>query len=204
MNYNCVSDLVNLAKEKLPSDIFDFVAGGAMDELTLNRNEAAFKEQLLLPRCLRPVNTLNTSIQLFGMNLSVPFLASPIAFQSLAHTDGEIGTIRAIEAFKSGMILSTMSSKRLEHIADEANDAVLYFQLYIYKDRTFTENLIRRAERANYRAIVITIDVPIMGRRYRDMQNKFKLPTHCIAENLPQALVSKRRSGASPDKSHCN
>lgn len=201
MSYICVNDLAEIAKEKLPSDIFNFIAGGAMNEITLNRNEAAFKEQLILPRCLNPVGQLNTSIQLFDKCLSAPIFASPIAFQSLAHPEGEIATMRAIDALQLGMISSTMSSKSLEQIASEAHFAALYFQLYIYKNRTFTERLIKRAERANYQAIVITIDVPIMGRRYRDIRAKFNLPTHCIAENLPEELVEELHSQHNSDAS---
>lgn len=178
-----LSDFENLARKKLSLDVYDYYAGGANDEVTLQRNLDAFNKILLAPRVLQNMNACNTEIKFFGLDLSMPVIIAPIAFQALANQDGEVATAKAAATVGIPAIISTMSTVALEEVIAKVNTP-LWFQLYIYKDRQVTFDLIHRAEVAGYKAIVLTVDVPVMGNRERDIRNQFKLPPHLGAANL--------------------
>ena len=154
---------------------WDYYAGAACDERTLDENCAAFSRIKLLPRVLVDVSHIDTRVSALGAPLSMPVMLAPTAFNKLAHPDGEAAAARAAAAAGTLMVASTISTCTLEEIASAA-DGPRWFQLYVYKERSVTEELIARAEAAVYRAIVLTVDTPLLGRRERDVRNSFELP----------------------------
>src|SRR3990167_9612953 len=180
MDYVNIDEIEYAAKLKLPESVYDFCAGGSSDEITLKRNRSVFSEVGLVPRVLTGCDTVNLAVNVLGIYLPFPILGAPIAFQCLLHVDGEIAIANALH--NNGLIYtcSTMSTISLEEIA-EKSPGLNFFQLYALKDHNLTLQLIRCAEMAGYRAIMLTVDVPIMGKRERDLKNKFTLPEHLYA-----------------------
>lgn len=177
------NDFEIAAKLKLDQPIYDFIAGGAGDEYTLRRNSEEFKYLQLTPRIFQNKGTIQTNINLLNQELSQPLLVAPTAFHRSVHHLGEIATVNAVNEAGLGMILSTMSSISLEEVAKNAN-CLLWFQLYLYKDRSVTQQLINRAEQAGFKALVLTVDVPIMGTRERDKRNQLKLQHELLLGNF--------------------
>ncbi|TCO49823.1 alpha-hydroxy acid oxidase [Actinocrispum wychmicini] len=175
-----------LARDRLPADVYDFVAGGAEDEVTLRANESAFGRLRLLPRVLRGPATRELGVSLLGMDATMPVLIAPTAFHRLAHPEGEKLTARAAAAAGAIMIVSMGSTVAIEDIADAGGQSLaLWFQLYVQPDWAVTEALVRRAERAGCRALVVTVDLTVFGRRERDHRNGFHdLPEGLHCENL--------------------
>lgn len=178
-----LADYEPLARERLGEAAWAYFAGGAGDEWTLRENVAAFRRLPLRARVLRDLSGASTRTTLFGAELSAPILLAPVAFQRLAHPDGEMATVVAAGALDTHMVVSTQASISLEELAANAA-APLWFQLYIQPDRAFTEQLVRRAERAGYRAIVVTVDAPVTGMRNREQRAGFALPPDIEAVNL--------------------
>ncbi|MCH8814246.1 MAG: alpha-hydroxy-acid oxidizing protein [Chloroflexi bacterium] len=184
------------ARGKMPRDAFDFIAGGAEDEITLRDNRESFQRIRLLPRFLTGVSTVDLSTTVLGHDLSMPVMLAPVALQKLAHPDGEVAAVRAAAAACVLPIVSTISSLSLEHIAD-ASDGPKWFQLYCYNDRSVTQRLVERAEAARYGAIVLTVDVPRLGRRERDHRNNLSFP-----EDIgPGNFDAEANLGAVPEES---
>uniref|UniRef100_A0A1I7XM38 FMN hydroxy acid dehydrogenase domain-containing protein n=1 Tax=Heterorhabditis bacteriophora TaxID=37862 RepID=A0A1I7XM38_HETBA len=173
-----VDDYQNDAKNHLEKVAHDYYESGANDEYTLKRNEAAYKKLLIRPRCLQDVSSVDTSIEWFGKIHKFPIGIAPTAFHKMACKDGELSTLKGAADTNSLMICSSWSNTSLEEVAIKGKQmgAQLWFQLYIYKDRSVTEALVSRAEAAGYQAFVLTVDTPILGRRIADMRNGFSLP----------------------------
>lgn len=177
------------ARATLPAAVYDYFAGGAEDETTLEMNTAAFRRFVLRPRVLVDVSRIDPSIELFGQRLAFPVLLAPAAFQRLAHPDGELATARAAHAADTVLVSSTLSTVRLEDIAAAA-PGHLWFQLYAFKDRGLTRELVARAQTAGCRALCLTVTVPVQGNRERDTRNAFQLPPGIEMANFagaPQA-----------------
>ncbi|MCW5590138.1 MAG: alpha-hydroxy-acid oxidizing protein [Legionellales bacterium] len=172
-----------LAKKKLEKSIFDYVCGGSGNEITLQSNNAAFQKFTFLPQSLKGIVKVDTSVNLLGNKLKTPVLIAPTAFHKMLHPEGEIAMAKAVENSGSLMIVSTMATTSLEKIS-QSTQSPLWFQLYVFENQNITLELIRRAENAGYKAIVITVDVPLMATRHRDKNNFFTLPPHCKAENF--------------------
>lgn len=168
-------DLEVIARRRLPRGVFDYFAGGAEDERTVARNLAGFDRFAFLPRVLAGTGEVRTATSVLGADVSSPILMAPAAYHRLAHRDGELATARAAGTARCLMVLSTMSTCSLEDVAAVASGP-LWFQLYVYRDRALTERLVARAEHAGYRALVLTVDTPRLGRRERDTRNRFALP----------------------------
>lgn len=183
MPYLNLHDLEPLAREKLPAPVFDFIAGGAEDEVTLRANRAAFEAIEFRPRVLVDVSQIDTSTSVLGLALPFPVMLAPVALHQLAHPDGELATARAAAQAGTAMILSTMSSVRLEEVAEAAPGAK-WFQLYCYTERAVTERLVKRAEAAGYQALCLTVDVPKLGRRERDFRHAAGFPPGVIPRNF--------------------
>lgn len=166
----------SLAEEKLARSVFDYYAGGADDEMTLRANRRAFGRYMLRPRVLVDVSDVDARVRVLDDEIHFPVLLAPTAFQRLADTDGELATARAAAAAGTIMVASTLSTYPIEEIAAAAPGALLWFQLYVFRDRGITEELVRRAEAAGCRAICLTASVPVQGNRERDMHNRFQLP----------------------------
>lgn len=182
---NWIDILQQKMKQRLSQEVFDFIEGGADDELALQRNINAFKRYSLIPRILVDVNEINTKINLLGNELPFPLLIAPTAPQKLANEMGEFATVKAAANTDTVMVVSCMASASLESIAQQSN-AKLWFQIHIFKNRKITENLIIRATKAGYKAIVVTVDTPRLGDRRRDVQNRFRIPIPCLPVNLLQ------------------
>jgi 4-hydroxymandelate oxidase len=176
-------DLEACAREKLPRIAYDYYASGAWDEVTLRENCAAFERIQVHYRVLVDVSRRDLSVELFGQKLAMPILIAPTAFHCLAHPDGELATVAAAGAAGTAMVVSSLSNTLIETIASAATGPV-WFQLYINKDRGFTRELIARAEKSGYRALMVTVDTPEWGRRERDVRNGFHLPPGLSAVNL--------------------
>jgi len=176
-------ELEALAQAKLPPQIFDFIAGAAEDEITLARNRQAWSAIQLLPRVLVDVSTIDTSTTVLGQKMPSPVVLAPVALQRLVHDDGELATARAAAAQDTTMILSTMASRSIEDVAAAA-DGPKWYQLYCYTDKTVTERLVKRAEAAGYSALCLTVDVPRLGRRERDLVHDSGFPDDVTPVNF--------------------
>jgi 4-hydroxymandelate oxidase len=165
---------------------WEYISGGAADEITLRHNHEAYEHLLLKPRALVDVSHLDTRVQLLGRDLPYPILLAPTAYQKLTHPDGEIATAKGAAAAKATMVASTMSNVTLEEIAAVANGGPggIWFQLYVQPDRDLTRSLVHRAEAAGYEALVVTVDAPVLGPRYRELRANFALPPNLERANL--------------------
>ena len=181
-----LSDYESLARDRLPKSTFDYFASGAGTEITLRENRSAYDSIRLLPRVLVPVSNRDHSVTLFGKRFDSPIIVAPMAFQKLAHADGEIAAAQAAATAGAVYTASTVATTSLEDIA-AATPASKWFQLYVFKDRGLTRSLVERAEAAGYLAIEVTADVPVMGRREADIHNRFSLPPELTVKNLESA-----------------
>ncbi|OQS04634.1 peroxisomal (S)-2-hydroxy-acid oxidase [Thraustotheca clavata] len=168
----------------LPKKTVDYYLSGADDMVTLKENRLAFQRLKLMPRILRDVTHIDTSTTLLGHPVKTPVCIAPSAMQKMAHPDGESAASAAATAQGSCYILSTMSTTSLEDVAVSSGDGLRWYQLYVFKDRDLTRELVVRAERAGYKALVLTVDTPILGSREPDFRNNFALPSHLTMANF--------------------
>jgi 4-hydroxymandelate oxidase len=180
------------ARRHLDPAVYDFIAGGADDEITLRANEAAFARIGLVPRVLRGSGAPKLDSTLLGCQASMPVIIAPTAFHRLVHPDGERATARAAAATRTILTVSMASTVAIEQVAGAAREvdpeASLWFQLYLQPDLGFTEALIRRAEAAGCSALVVTVDSAAFGRRERDLRNGLReLPEGMRCENLGES-----------------
>lgn len=180
----CVDDFEREARAALPRNALDYYRSGADEEFTLGLNKEALRKLRIRPRMLRDVTTRSLRSSALGSPVSVPFGVSPTAMQRMAHPDGELANVKAVSKVGGVFILSTLATSSIEEVAAAAPDGTRWFQLYIYKDRTVTEQLVRRAERAGYRALVLTVDAPIFGNRRTEIRHQFVLPSHLRLANF--------------------
>jgi 4-hydroxymandelate oxidase len=178
-----VLDFEAIAREHMTPSAYDYYAGGAEDEVTLGENREAFRRIALRPRVLAGTATVATETELFGLTLPYPIALAPTAFNRLGHPDGELAAARAAGKAGTLMCCSTIASSSIEDIAAAASGP-LWFQLYVYRDRDVTRDLVARAEATGCRAIVLTVDTPQLGRRERDMRGGFTLPAGIGISNL--------------------
>lgn len=171
------------AAQRLPRMVYDYYAGGANDEILLRESRTAWDEIRVRYRVLRDVSHRDLTVNIAGHQLEWPVLVAPMAFQQMATAEGEVATARASGALGTGMILSTLSNRTIESVR-AASAGLLWFQLYIYRDRGVTAELVRRAERAGCTGLVLTVDTPLLGRRERDLLNGFHVPAEFSAPNL--------------------
>jgi 4-hydroxymandelate oxidase len=172
------------ARERLTELAYDYYAGGADDEVTLADNIAAWRRLRLRPRVLRDVSVVDTSAKVLGTPVRSPILVAPTAYQRLAHDEGEKATARGAAAAGSLLVVSTLATIRLEEVAAAAPEAPRWMQLYLQRDRGASADLVARAVAAGYRALVLTVDLPVAGNRRRDDRNDFTLPPGMILANL--------------------
>lgn len=190
-NFASVDDYEKYALQVLPKNVADYYAGGAGHEFSLKLNTAAFQSYRIRPRMLVSLSNMDTSCTIMGHRLTMPLGISPSAMQKMAHPDGECGNARAAGAKGLIYILSTLSTTSIEDVAEGAPDTIKWFQLYIYSDREVTKGLVQRAEKAGFKAIVLTVDAPIFGTRYRDIKNTFSLPPHLRLANFQDEKATK-------------
>ena len=172
------------ARELLPADVYDYFAGGAETETTTLEAPASWRSWRLRPRVLRGIARASLGTELLGTAVRTPIGISPWAYQGMAHPDGELATARGAAAVGALMTVSTSSTHTLEAVAGAA-DGPRWFQLYRLHSPAHTDDLARRAGDAGYRALVLTVDVPLLGRRRRDLRHDFALPADLRMANLP-------------------
>jgi 4-hydroxymandelate oxidase len=176
-------DYEELARKRLPAMAYEYIAGGAGDEVTLRDNRSRFDAIRLKPRVLRDVSALDTSSTLFGQRLEYPILLAPTAYHRITHPEGEIATARGAGAAHATMCVSSFATTSVEDVAKAATGP-LWFQLYVQPDRGFTKALVQRAEAAGCRALLVTVDTPVIGTRNRETRVAFRLPPGMERENL--------------------
>ncbi|MDD2846543.1 MAG: alpha-hydroxy acid oxidase [Rhodoferax sp.] len=183
-----LGDHERLARQKLDDNAWAYFSGGAADEITLHANRSAWDQTTLQPRVLRALAGGHTRTALLGRTLAHPILLAPVAFQRMAHPDGELATAYAAAALGAGMVLSTQSSTPVEAVAQamqgDPGSGPLWFQLYLQHDRGFTRELVQRAEAAGCEALVLTVDAPTSGARDRERRAQFRLPAGISAVHL--------------------
>jgi 4-hydroxymandelate oxidase len=190
----CLDDFETAARAVLPEATTGYVDGGSGAELTLRANRAAFDRVRFVPRMLGGFAEADLRTRLLGAELALPVGVAPMAYQRLLHPDGELAVARAARHAGALFVASTLSSVTIEEIA--GCGAVTWFQLYWLRDRGVVAELVDRAEAAGCRALVLTVDVPRMGRRLRDMRAGFVLPPDVVAANLPLAATAATRTGS--------
>lgn len=176
-----VFDYEILAKERMNPVHWDFYAGGSDDEITMRANQADFARIVLRPRMLVDVTRCDTRTSVLGLPVQMPILVAPTSLHCLAHPEGECATARGAGEAGTLMIASTDATRPLEEIAQVANGP-LWFQLYIYHSLEVAASMVRRAEAAGYRAIVLTVDLPIVGNRERSKRHAMPMPPPPLVE----------------------
>ncbi|HEV2119383.1 MAG TPA: alpha-hydroxy acid oxidase [Candidatus Bathyarchaeia archaeon] len=188
-------DLEQQARQMLDQASYDFVAGGAGSELTLRANREAFQKIAIMPRVLTGIKEADTSTNLLGQRLSMPIYVSPMANHGVVHPSAEVGS--ALGARKAGTLFvsPTGSNKTMEEVATAIKNSPRWFQLYFNKDPEVNKQLLGRAEKAGYSAIVLTVDLPVLGIRDRNIRNSFTLPTDLNRPNVQsERFIAATRS----------
>src|SRR4029077_8490972 len=183
-----VDDLEQRAREQLDQASYDFVAGGAGSELTLRANLEAFQKIAIVPRILTGTKQADTSTNLLGQRLSMPIYVTQMANHGVVHSSAEVGTAQGAKKAGTLFVTPTGSNKTMEEIADATKNGPRWFQLYYNKDPEVNKQLLSRAEKTGHSAIVLTVDLPVLGIRDRNVRNAFTLP-----KNLNRTNVSSER-----------
>ncbi|MEA2452160.1 MAG: 4-hydroxymandelate oxidase [Actinomycetota bacterium] len=179
-----IDEFEALAKERLDPAAYAYYAGGAADEITIDRNRAGFERRVLLPRVLVDVSALDASTTMLGTTVTMPVGIAPNAAQGLADPEGECATARAATEAGVIMCVSTFASRPMEDVA-AASTGPKWFQLYIHKDRGVAKDMIERAVASGYDAIVLTVDLPVGGYRERELRTPFRTAQVQAFPNLP-------------------
>jgi 4-hydroxymandelate oxidase len=168
-----VSELERQAKERLPLPVYEFFASGSGSGRTQRANEEAWREVWLAPRILRDVSAVDTSVSLLGSRLRTPLCVAPTAFHRMAHPDGELATAAGAARAGALFVLSTRSTSRIEDVAGviDQSGGTWWFQVYLMRDRRLTADLVRRAAATGASALVLTGDTPVVGRKWRNVED---------------------------------
>lgn len=193
-----IADMRRLAKRALPRPVFDFADGAAEDEVTLARNEAAFGDWSFVPRPLDGPATRDLSVELFGQRLALPVMIGPTGLSGLFAVDGERAAARAAAAAGTAFCLSHASVCTIEQLA-ETGIAPRWMQIFVYRERAFTQWFVERAAASGYDALVLTVDNQLLGNRERDLRNGFTIPPNfslpdmvAMLGKLPWLLAMRR------------
>lgn len=193
-------DFERRAQEQADPQIWDFVCGGADDELTLAQNLLAFDEAALRPRVLAGVKSVDTATTVLGTRVSLPVLTAPVGLQKLTHPLGELASAKAARDAGTIFVISTLSTTSIEDIT--ALGGACFFQLYVVKDRELTASLVKRAEVAGCRALVVTVDATRVGNRLRDVRSGFSIPASVAPALLPSTALTESRYGSAVIAGH--
>ena len=201
---NCLTihELEKHAELRMDKQTRDYYNEGADSGTTLLENSTAYNKYRIRPRVLRDMSLIDTSVPLFGVKNSVPIGVAPTAMQCLAHPDGEIATARACKDAEIAMGLSSFATNTLEDVAKAIGGHPHVLQLYLFEEREHSKKLIQRAKKAGYKAVFLTVDTPMLGRRNMEIRNQFKLPKVYkianFAEDSDSAASETVMNGASP------
>jgi L-lactate dehydrogenase (cytochrome) len=177
-----VEDLRRIARRRLPRGVFNYIDGAAEDEITASENMEAFRRLRFSPDVLNNVTDLDTSTTILGADARLPLILAPTGFTRIADPAGEIAVARAAARAGIPYTLSTLSTRSIEEVATAGGDQ--WFQVYVWRDRGLVAELLERAHAARFRAIVITVDTAMLGRRERDIRRGFTLPPQIGPETL--------------------
>lgn len=184
-----IEDLRKAARRRLPRSVFDFIDGGAGDEITLGQNTSSFAGWRLLPRTMRKVGGRSAAADILGAPSALPLIVSPTGLAGFFHRDGEIGLAQAAAAAGVPFCLSANSISSIEDVAAALPQSERWFQIYFLKDRALMADMVQRAAGQGYRVLCITVDLPLAGRRDRDLRNGFTMPLRPTAANLLDMLA---------------
>lgn len=185
-----VRDYEQIAAERLEPGAYGYYAGGAGDEVTLRDNVEAYRRWQLRPRLLVDVEACTTATTVLGHEVSMPLLVAPVAFQRVAHPDGEPAMARAAQAAGTIMCLSTIATASPAEVA--ATGARLWFQVYVFRDEGITRELIAQAREHGFGALLLTIDAPVRGNRERDLRTGFTIPDGVTISSLGRGGLTPR------------
>jgi (S)-2-hydroxy-acid oxidase len=180
----CIRDLELVARERMDKQTRDYYNEGADDGTTLAENQSAFAKYRIRPRVLRDISSIDTTVNVFGQRNPLPLGVAPTAMQRLAHSDGEIATARACREMGIIMGLSSFSTSTLEDVAANSRPNANVLQLYLFEEKHHSSKLIARAKKAGFKAVLLTVDTPMLGRRNKEIKNAFKLPSHLEIANF--------------------
>ena len=178
-----LDEFESLAPQYLTENAFEYARGGVADEITLAANRAAFQREMIVPRVLRDVSAIDTSLSLFGHDLAFPILLAPTGYHKLFHPEGELATVRGAMSSGATLIASTFSTVAFEKMSAAANRS-LWFQIYVQPDREITRGILSRVLEAGCQALCLTVDVPANGPRDRELSRPFVLPQGAERANL--------------------
>jgi len=178
----CVEDIQKLCH--FDDNARRYYMSGADSEQTLSENVQAFRRLRIRPRMLQGIEEVNTKTTILGEEIAFPVCVAPTAFQCMAHADGEKGTVRAAASHGTCMCVSTLSTTSFQDVRNASPDALLWMQMFVSKNKNLTLSNLRNAEKAGYKALVLTVDTPIKGLRREDVRHKFKLPSHLKVANV--------------------
>eukprot|EP01132_Coremiostelium_polycephalum_P008583 gene8583-10561_t len=185
-----------LAAEKgLPRMVYDYYASGSDSQITLKQNQSCFENIKIIPRCLVNVESVNLKTKILGFNIDFPVMVSPTAMQKMATPMGELATYKAVKENGTIMTLSSLSTTSVEELSEASGGNPGWFQLYVFKDRSISENLVRRAEKLGFSALMLTVDTPFLGRREADYRNEFRLPDGLQLKNFSDLPMSNLHGG---------
>jgi L-lactate dehydrogenase (cytochrome) len=182
-NIACIEDLRALARRKVPRAFFEYVDGGSYNEETLRANRAELEPIKLRQRVMVDVSERSLATSIIGQKVSAPFALAPIGLCGMQHGDGEILSAQAAEEAELPFILSTMSINSIEQVA-EATTKPFWFQLYVIRDRGFSKDILSRAAKAGCSALVLTVDLQVLGQRHRDIRNGMTVPPQIRLKNI--------------------
>lgn len=178
-----IEELESHAHDLMDKQTRDYYNEGADSGSTLKENSTAYEKYRIRPRVLRDVSSVDTSVDIFGHKNRIPMGVAPTAMQCLAHSDGELGTARACKKAGVVMGLSSFATKTLEDVAEASEDNPNVLQLYLFEDKEHSRKLIQRAKKTGFKAVFLTVDTPMLGRRNLEIRNQFKLPPHFKASH---------------------
>jgi L-lactate dehydrogenase (cytochrome) len=179
-----IRDLRALARRRAPRAVFDYTDGAAGDEISLRRSRASYSRVEFVPQVLRDVSSVDTSTTILGRRSSTPLVFAPTGFTRMMHTEGESAVARVAARVGIPYALSTMGTTSVEELAAAVPEGRLWFQLYLWRDREASRDLVERARAAGYEALVLTVDTPVPGRRLRDERNGLTIPPALSARTL--------------------
>lgn len=180
-------DLRTIAKRRTPKGPFDYTDGSAESEVTLARARRSYLDLEFRPNILHDVKNIDTSCEILGQKFAMPFGIAPTGFTRMMHTEGEIAGARAAEKFGIPFSLSTLGTTTIEDVVKASPDGVNWFQLYMWKDREASMELVKRAQDAGVKHLMLTVDVPAAGARLRDARNGLTVPPRLTVKTLLDA-----------------
>jgi 4-hydroxymandelate oxidase len=168
-----------LARERLSQMAYDYIRSGGADEITMRKNRLGFERLALSPRVLVDVSEIDTRTSLFGAELQCPMMLAPMAYQRVFHPTGELGTARGANAAGAGFVVSSFTTTGIDEIAQQIQQPI-WFQLYVQRDREFTRDMVQRAVAQGCKAVCVTVDTPVLGCRYGQLQFALPAGIECV------------------------